>query len=126
MLAGDPLAGFSAAARDWFAGSFAEPTAAQALGWPAIAAGQHTLICAPTGSGKTLAAFLWCIDRLMSEPLPDDPLRRLRVLYVSPLKALVHDVNRNLRRRQAVLRGSLNDGHGRAHNQGTAAQARIM
>ncbi|CAN5790287.1 hypothetical protein BH24CHL5_BH24CHL5_10870 [soil metagenome] len=93
----DPLAAFTPATRDWFNASFAEPTPAQALGWPAIAAGQHTLICAPTGSGKTLAAFLWCIDRLKSEPIPDDPLRRLRVIYVSPLKALVHDVNRNLR-----------------------------
>jgi ATP-dependent Lhr-like helicase len=93
----DPLASFTPATRNWFEASFAEPTAAQALGWPAIAAGEHTLICAPTGSGKTLAAFLFCLDRLMSEPLPDDPLRRLRVLYVSPLKALVHDVNRNLR-----------------------------
>jgi len=93
----DPLKGFSPAAADWFRSTFAEPTAAQTRGWPAIAAGEHTLICAPTGSGKTLAAFLWCIDRVMSEPVPDDPLRRLRVLYVSPLKALVHDVSRNLR-----------------------------
>ena len=93
----DPLTGFTPAAADWFRSTFAEPTAAQSEGWPAIAAGQHTLICAPTGSGKTLAAFLWCLDRLMSEPVPEDPLRRLRVLYVSPLKALVHDVNRNLR-----------------------------
>ncbi len=92
-----PLAAFSPATADWFRSAFAEPTAAQTEGWPAIAAGEHTLICAPTGSGKTLAAFLWCLDRLMSEPLPEDPLRRLRVLYVSPLKALVHDVNRNLR-----------------------------
>ena len=69
----DPLASFSDATRDWFRASFAEPTAAQAQGWPAIAAGEHTLICAPTGSGKTLAAFLWCIDRLMAEPVPDDP-----------------------------------------------------
>jgi ATP-dependent Lhr-like helicase len=96
--------GFTAAARDWFASSFAEPTAAQALGWPAIAGGRHALICAPTGSGKTLAAFLWCIDRLMSEPAPEDPLRRLRVLYVSPLKALVHDVDRNLRAPLAGIR----------------------
>ncbi len=93
----DPLAAFSDATRDWFHSSFKAPTPAQAQGWPAIAAGEHALICAPTGSGKTLAAFLWCIDRLMSEPVPDDPQRRLRVLYVSPLKALVHDVNRNLR-----------------------------
>jgi ATP-dependent Lhr-like helicase len=93
----DPLSSFTPATADWFRSTFAEPTSAQSQGWPAIAAGQHTLICAPTGSGKTLAAFLWCLDRLMSEPVPDDPLRRLRVLYVSPLKALVHDVNRNLR-----------------------------
>jgi ATP-dependent Lhr-like helicase len=93
----DPLAAFGAATRDWFGASFDAPTAAQAQGWPAIAAGGHTLICAPTGSGKTLAAFLFALDRLIAEPVPDDPLRRLRVLYVSPLKALVHDVNRNLR-----------------------------
>ena len=92
-----PLAAFSPATRSWFESSFAAPTAAQAQGWPAITAGGHTLICAPTGSGKTLAAFLWCIDRLMHEPAPADPQRRLRLLYVSPLKALVHDVNRNLR-----------------------------
>ena len=85
------------ATADWFRASFEAPTAAQAQGWPAIAAGEHTLICAPTGSGKTLAAFLWCIDRLIAMPPPDDPLARLRVLYVSPLKALVHDVERNLR-----------------------------
>ena len=97
LQSADPLDGFTPATRNWFASSFAAPTPAQALGWPAIAAGEHTLICAPTGSGKTLAAFLWCLDRLMVEPVPEDPLRRLRVLYVSPLKALVHDVNRNLR-----------------------------
>ncbi|MDP8904763.1 MAG: DEAD/DEAH box helicase, partial [Chloroflexota bacterium] len=91
------MAGFTPATRDWFAASFAQPTDAQSLGWPAIAAGRHTLICAPTGSGKTLAAFLWCLDRLCAQPVPDDALRRLRVLYISPLKALVHDVERNLR-----------------------------
>jgi ATP-dependent helicase Lhr and Lhr-like helicase len=93
----DPLEAFRPATRDWFRSSFQEPTAAQSLGWPAIAAGDHTLICAPTGSGKTLAAFLWCLDRLMGDPVPSEPLARLRVLYVSPLKALVHDVDRNLR-----------------------------
>jgi ATP-dependent Lhr-like helicase len=93
----DPLAPFHPATREWFEASFAAPTDAQALGWPAISGGDHALICAPTGSGKTLAAFLWCLDRLMAEPPPDDPVRRLRVLYVSPLKALVHDVDRNLR-----------------------------
>ena len=93
----DPLAVFEAATRDWFRAAFEEPTEAQVRGWPAIAAGEHTLICAPTGSGKTLAAFLWCLDRLLSEERPSDPLQALRVLYVSPLKALVHDVDRNLR-----------------------------
>ncbi len=93
----DPLAAFEAPTRAWFDGAFARPTDAQAQGWPAIAAGDHTLICAPTGSGKTLAAFLWCLDRLLTEEPPADPTARLRVLYVSPLKALVHDVDRNLR-----------------------------
>ncbi|HEX2401957.1 MAG TPA: DEAD/DEAH box helicase, partial [Mycobacterium sp.] len=91
------MAAFRPATAAWFRASFDSATPAQAQGWPAIGAGRHTLICAPTGSGKTLAAFLWCLDRLMSEPVPADPMRRLRVLYVSPLKALVHDVERNLR-----------------------------
>jgi ATP-dependent Lhr-like helicase len=87
---------FSPAVRAWFERSFSEPTPAQALGWPAIAAGEHTLISAPTGSGKTLAAFLWALDRLVSEPAPP-PAERCRVLYVSPLRALAVDVERNLR-----------------------------
>src|SRR5688572_10239268 len=87
---------FHPAVRDWFFASFAEPTAAQAQGWPAIARGESTLILSPTGSGKTLAAFLWCIHRLMFEPLPP-PRERCRVLYVSPLKALAVDIERNLR-----------------------------
>ncbi len=86
---------FTPATRAWFQAAFDEPTPAQALGWPAIAAGEHTLIHAPTGSGKTLAAFLWALDRLLSEPTPDRA-ERCRVLYVSPLKALAHDVDRNL------------------------------
>jgi ATP-dependent Lhr-like helicase len=93
----DPLVGFAPATRDWFRSAFAEPTPAQAGAWPVISHGRHTLVCAPTGSGKTLAAFLWCLDRLAVEPPPADPRARLRVLYVSPLKALVHDVERNLR-----------------------------
>ena len=93
----DPLDAFEAPTREWFTSTFADPTEAQTQGWPAIAAGEHTLICAPTGSGKTLAAFLWCLDRLLTEEPPADPKHRLRVLYVSPLKALVHDVDRNLR-----------------------------
>ncbi|HMJ80582.1 MAG TPA: DEAD/DEAH box helicase [Candidatus Dormibacteraeota bacterium] len=93
----DPLSAFGPATQDWFRAAFGAPTPAQARGWPAIAAGEHTLICAPTGSGKTLAAFLWCLDRLAAETEPSEPGRALRVLYVSPLKALVHDVERNLR-----------------------------
>ncbi|MEY2404248.1 MAG: ATP-dependent helicase Lhr and Lhr-like helicase [Acidimicrobiaceae bacterium] len=93
---------FSAPVRAWFESSFPAPTDAQAKGWPAIAAGDHTLILAPTGSGKTLAAFLWGIDRLMTEP-PPEKVRRTRLLYVSPLRALAVDVEKNLR---APLAGS--------------------
>ncbi|HET7677989.1 MAG TPA: DEAD/DEAH box helicase, partial [Candidatus Limnocylindrales bacterium] len=100
----DSLDAFAPATRDWFQAAFAAPTEAQARGWPAIAAGEHTLICAPTGSGKTLAAFLWCLDRLTTEKPPPDKLRRLRVLYLSPLKALVHDVEKNLRAPLAGIR----------------------
>ncbi len=87
---------FSPAVRAWFDGSFREPTAAQLGGWPPIARGDHTLVLAPTGSGKTLAAFLWAIDRLASEP-PPSQAERTRVLYLSPLRALAVDVERNLR-----------------------------
>jgi ATP-dependent helicase Lhr and Lhr-like helicase len=90
------LEGFHPAVRDWFAAAFPTPTPAQAQGWPAIARRESTLILAPTGSGKTLAAFLWCIDRLMFEAVPVTR-ERCRVLYVSPLKALAVDVERNLR-----------------------------
>ena len=83
--------------RAWFASAFAEPTAAQAGAWAAIDRGEDTLVVAPTGSGKTLAAFLHAVDRLLHEPAPEDPLARCRVLYVSPLKALAVDVERNLR-----------------------------
>ncbi|HEU0235152.1 MAG TPA: DEAD/DEAH box helicase, partial [Candidatus Limnocylindrales bacterium] len=98
--ASDPLAPFSAPVRAWFEATFAAPTPAQAEGWAAIAAGRHTLIHAPTGSGKTLAAFLWCLDRLARRPSPPptrDQPGTVRVLYVSPLKALTYDVERNLR-----------------------------
>ncbi len=86
-----------ALARDWFTSTFAGPTPAQQGAWEAIARGDDTLVVAPTGSGKTLAAFLHALDRLATEPAPEDPLRRCRVLYVSPLKALAVDVERNLR-----------------------------
>ena len=93
---GDALELFHPAVAEWFRHSFAEPTPPQAQGWPAIAQGRSTLILAPTGSGKTLTAFLWCINRLMFEAAPDRG-RRCRVLYVSPLKALAVDIERNLR-----------------------------
>jgi ATP-dependent Lhr-like helicase len=120
----DPLSAFSPAVRDWFASSFAEPTPAQAQAWPAIASGEHVLLSAPTGSGKTLAAFLWALDRLSTgargasarapggapggqgDGAPEEPRPPagggVRVVYVSPLKALSYDIERNLR---APLRG---------------------
>ncbi len=88
---------FSPSTQAWFNATFAEPPPAEAQGWDAISSGQHALICAPTGSGKTLAAFLWALDGLLAAPTPADERRRLRVLYVSPLKALTYDVERNLR-----------------------------
>jgi ATP-dependent Lhr-like helicase len=96
-----PLSAFSPRVRDWFSGAFAEPTPAQAQAWPAIASGEHVLISAPTGSGKTLAAFLWGIDRLAAGA-EEGGQRGIRLVYVSPLKALSYDIDRNLR---APLRG---------------------
>jgi ATP-dependent Lhr-like helicase len=88
---------FSPATAAWLDGAFEEPTPAQHGAWEAISRGEHTLVVAPTGSGKTLAAFLAALDDLATTPRPDDPTRRCRVLYVSPLKALAVDVERNLR-----------------------------
>ncbi len=99
----EALDGFSVTTRAWFEGAFAVPTQAQAQAWRAIGwegpGGQKkdVLVIAPTGSGKTLAAFLWAIDRLAATPPPADKKRRCRVLYVSPLKALAVDIERNLR-----------------------------
>ncbi|MGH3441292.1 MAG: DEAD/DEAH box helicase, partial [Nitriliruptorales bacterium] len=93
---------FSAPVREWFTTTFAAPTEAQTGGWSAIAEGEHTLLLAPTGSGKTLAAFLWAIDRLATSPVPERRRERCRVLYISPLRALAVDVEKNLR---APLRG---------------------
>ena len=98
----DPLNVFSEATRAWFERTFDGPTPAQTKGWPVIASGKHTLIQAPTGSGKTLAAFLFAIDRLTA-----NPGEGLRVLYVSPLKALNYDVERNLRGPLAGLQSPL-------------------
>ena len=88
---------FSEVTKAWFKATFAAPTPAQEQGWDAISRGEHTLVLAPTGSGKTLAAFLWALDRLLTRPPPADERVRCRVLYVSPLKALTYDVERNLR-----------------------------
>jgi len=93
----DALSRFSRATREWFAGAFPHPTGAQAGAWDAISSGQHALVVAPTGSGKTLSAFLWSLDRLATTPRPENPKHRTRVLYISPLKALGVDVERNLR-----------------------------
>src|ERR687896_2582084 len=105
----DALSAFRRETREWFERTFERPTPAQAVGWPAIASGKHTLIQAPTGSGKTLAAFLYGIDRLTVEPGEG-----LRLLYVSPLKALNYDVERNLRGPlaglQLKLRGAVRTG----------------
>ncbi|KRE62497.1 ATP-dependent helicase [Nostocoides sp. Soil756] len=96
-MSGDVLDRFSPATSAWFRGSFSAPTAAQAGAWEAVSSGHHALVVAPTGSGKTLSAFLWALDRLAAEPVPEERLRRCRVLYVSPMKALAVDVERNLR-----------------------------
>src|SRR2546429_9919003 len=98
----DALAQFRPRTCEWCERTFAGPTPAQERGWPAIATGKHTLIQAPTGSGKTLAAFLYGIDRLTAEPG-----QGLRLLYVSPLKALNYDIERNLRGPLAGLESKL-------------------
>src|SRR4051812_13286458 len=92
----NPLAEFHPATQAWFGQTFASPTQAQRLGWGPLARGESTLLLAPTGSGKTLAAFLHAVDRLMFAPVPAAK-ERCRVVYVSPLKALAVDVERNLR-----------------------------
>ncbi|HEU0168625.1 MAG TPA: DEAD/DEAH box helicase, partial [Chloroflexota bacterium] len=95
------LSGFHPAVERWFRGAFTAPTSAQAQGWEHIAAGQHTLIEAPTGSGKTLAAFLWCLNDLVCQPPAGDSVQ---VLYISPLKALNNDIQRNLEAPLAGIR----------------------
>jgi len=99
------LGRFSPLTRGWFEGAFAAPTQAQVGAWDALASEQDLLVVAPTGSGKTLAAFLSAIDRLATAP-PVPERQRLRVLYVSPLKALAADIERNLRAPLAGLRAA--------------------
>src|SRR6185295_7599607 len=82
--------------REWFTARFDTPTEPQIAGWPPILEGRHTLISAPTGSGKTLAAFLTCIDRLVRKAIAGELTDRTEVVYVSPLKALGNDIQRNL------------------------------
>src|SRR5262249_6656931 len=95
----DPLELFLQPVQEWFRRELGKPTPAQAQGWPAIRAGNNTLVLAPTGSGKTLAAFLACLDELWRQPpMPGG----VRLLYISPLKALNNDISRNL---QAPLAG---------------------
>jgi ATP-dependent Lhr-like helicase len=112
-LVGSSLDLFAPATRDWFRASFDAPTQVQERGWNEVASGRHVLMAAPTGSGKTLAAFLWCLDRLTSEPVPPEA-ERCRVLYVSPMKALAHDVDRNLRSPLVGLRHQIESSGGLA------------
>src|SRR5260370_13511920 len=91
-----PLAWAHPLVAEWFTKKFGTPTEPQELGWPHILAGRTTLISAPTGSGKTLAAFLTCIDRLVRKALEGDLRDRTEVLYISPLKALGNDIQKNL------------------------------
>lgn len=116
----DPLALFSRATAEWFRSTYDGPTPPQTLGWPVIARGDHALIISPTGSGKTLTAFLWSLDRLFRElretPEPDAGSRRrtnyrpgIRVVYVSPLKALNNDVERNLQNPLAGIQAVARD-----------------
>ncbi|MCW2779743.1 MAG: dependent helicase, Lhr family [Marmoricola sp.] len=102
----DQLEQFSEATRVWFQAAFAAPTAAQTGAWEAISAGRHSLVVAPTGSGKTLSAFLWSLDRLFTQGPPVEKKQRCRVLYISPLKALAVDVERNLRAPLAGIRNT--------------------
>ncbi len=111
MAGSDVLGRFSPATRAWFTSAFEAATPAQVGAWDAVSSGRNALVVAPTGSGKTLAAFLWALDRVAATPPPEDPRLRCRVLYVSPLKALAVDVERNLRspltgiRRESVRLG---------------------
>ena len=101
---GVPLTCFHPLISNWFKARFGEPTEPQRLGWPHIAGGEDTLIAAPTGSGKTMAAFLACIDRLIREGLSGALKPETQVVYISPLKALSNDIQRNLEKRRKLER----------------------
>ena len=103
----NPLASFHPALAAWFERSFRAPTGAQGEAWPALQAGRHALIAAPTGSGKTLAAFLAAIDGLLRQGLADGLTDETQIVYVSPLKALSNDIERNLARPLAGIREEL-------------------
>ena len=108
-----PLPGFHPAVATWFERTFGEPTPPQVEGWPAIREGKHTLIASPTGSGKTLAAFLCAIDDLVQRGLSEGLADRVSVLYISPLKALSNDIDKNLQAPLEGIRGTLEElGHG--------------
>ena len=98
-----PLSGFHPVITDWFRGRFNLPTDVQVQSWPAIRSGNDVLIAAPTGSGKTLAAFLTCIDSLFKQGIAGSLLDETQVLYVSPLKALSNDVQKNLQQPLAEI-----------------------
>ncbi|MGH7037150.1 MAG: DEAD/DEAH box helicase, partial [Stellaceae bacterium] len=102
-----PLSLFHPAVAEWFAQTFAAPTAAQAEAWPAIASGKNVLIAAPTGSGKTLAAFLAAIDGLVRQGLAGALPDAVQIVYVSPLKALSNDIEKNLEAPLAGIRANL-------------------
>ena len=98
------LRAFHPLVRDWFAESLGSPSAPQEAGWPAIASGENALILAPTGTGKTLAAFLWELNALITDGLERPLANAIHLLYISPLKALNNDIQRNLERPLAELR----------------------
>src|SRR5438309_5277671 len=100
----DPLRTFHPLVRGWFVETFGEPTPPQHDGWQEIASGRHTLIAAPTGSGKTLAAFLWAINRLVERGLDGTLTDKTYVVYISPLKALGNDIERNLQAPPRAIR----------------------